>query len=482
MSNNIRPQTVFVSYATADDHHHGGRQTYKLISSLICRLKDVLEGSGIDFYWDREDTSKDAPACPEILGAARSADHMIIVLSDNWLKSSHCINELQTRLLHSSLPLEQRYQVSTIWIEDFSDRRRDLPTPLGSIHGYRFFINDGEMTRVAKEKGEGSNESAEIQWEDEFMRLVTGIKKRSLTIASLREGKPSKWVFLADGSDEVQETRRQLAAILTDKGSLVWPPFQFRYLQDEGLFNAVWNAQLPDGTVYVKILPPSASNLPIVNPIEKDETQKAIEKGYDVWMWADPEQTTNAQPAVAGQSRREAMPDLVDSLVARATPLAKNSRPSGTSLCAGNSKQIWILAFDVQDRALPANPTMTLTDELTGKLESKGIPYTTKLVMDGDRFDVMPPRSIGQIASFVLLYGTRNCDDQTRDTHRRRVRQIAEELGIAHQDYRIQAALVRLPPPDDLPSPGFNYPGVVPQFACDTELEQLIQHLNARPY
>jgi TIR domain len=224
---------VFISYAHANNEplFPGWRGwTTHLFQDLPARLRLHLgRAPDLDIFMDEKLRGNDE-VNESLLEKIRESAIMIVVLTQGYLDSTWCLDELRTFT-------GQSHPRSGLYVGDrsrlFKVMPRDIPLehhppPLDNATGYRFFSVDGATTRTFRRTEEA--DSDQRHWDKledlakDLAGLLTGLNDQPEPLRVKPDPPPSQpAVFVAEVADDLDGERDQLVRELGQRGIVVLP-------------------------------------------------------------------------------------------------------------------------------------------------------------------------------------------------------------------------------------------------------------------
>jgi TIR domain len=220
---------VFISYAHANNEplFPGSRGwTTHLFQDLPARLRLHLgRAPDLDIFMDEKLRGNDE-VNDSLLEKIRESAIMIVVLTQGYLDSRWCLDELRTFTTHS-------HPRSGLYVGDrsrlFKVMPRDIPLeqhppPLDNATGYRFFAVDGPTTRTFRRTEEADSDQRHWDKLEDLAGLLNALNDHpgpEVVAPDPLRGRPA--VFVAEVADDLDGERDQLVRELGHRGIVVLP-------------------------------------------------------------------------------------------------------------------------------------------------------------------------------------------------------------------------------------------------------------------
>lgn len=363
---------VFVSYAHVDDQPSPGVQD-GWVTTFVQGLRVVLGrklGRPDSFsLWIDHRLSRHTEITPELLEVVQGSASLLVVLSRGFVVSDWCRKE-RNAFLES---VRQRTGESAVFVVEL-DRLEEgeRPAELSSFVGYRFWVMDREG-RPPRLLGSPRPDASDQRYFDLLndlghdiadhlrRRLSNGINAAA---PDPLEGRPT--VFLADVTDDLEDSRDEVKRYLVQAGFNVLPGSLYSY--ESTAFTRSLEADLAKCKLFVQLLSGSPGKHPQDLPqgYLVLQHQRAVAVGKPILQWRspdldltsvrDPKHREFLETETVRAVRLEELKAQVGSWFERKDPVA----PTG-----GHDALVFLNAAD-EDQSLVQNISAVLDDLGTG--------------------------------------------------------------------------------------------------------------------
>ena len=285
-----RKYDVFVSYAHVNNEpppipgEHAGWVT-TLVRFLKQQLAEKLGRRDRGRVWfDDSALRRHVHITPDIREAVRQSATLIAILSQGYLESESCQDELET-FCQAAGKTEGR-----IFLVLYENVERELergswPRPFQDLKGYEFFEVDEEEHRTM---------GWPILLPDERLyyrrlRELTRDLARQLKALQGETGEPRQAVFLGEATPDLDESRDVIARSLDQDGWRVLP--EKWYPRAPAAFQDAMKRDLADSILFVQLLGPHPSRKTLDLPAgyEGLQLELARAEGKPILQWRDRE-------------------------------------------------------------------------------------------------------------------------------------------------------------------------------------------------
>lgn len=287
---------VFVSYAHVDDQPSPGIPD-GWVTTLVQGLRVVLGrklGRPDSFsLWIDHRLSRHTEVTPELLDIVQGSASLLIVLSQGFVLSDWCRREKNAFLESVRRKIGLEGPVFVVELDRLEEGER--PTELSSLLGYRFWVMDREG-RPPRLLGSPRPDASDQRYFDLLNDLGHDIanylrrRRANGTYAAepdLQEGRPA--VFLADVTDDLEDSRDEVKRYLVQAGFNVLPGSLYSY--EPTAFTRSLEADLAKSELFVQLLSGSPGKHPHDLPqgYLALQYQRAVAVGKPVLQWRSPD-------------------------------------------------------------------------------------------------------------------------------------------------------------------------------------------------
>lgn len=251
MANGNQRHHLFVSYASVDDEPFVGMErgwiTY-LISNLKVLVDQKLGRRGAFKYWMDYQLSGNEAITPTILGELNNSDTILLVLTEGYLNSGWCQDELSTFLGQNNIDDKRIFVIEPKVIT--------TPEALHDLKGYRFYTTspEGSDSTLGWPIPDPDQRAYFAKLSDLATDIAAKIKEirgATDTADSPPQAPPDHTILLAPVTEDLMEERERLRRSLQQRNIRVLPE------SDRYPINAIEEkmaADLEEADLYVQLL------------------------------------------------------------------------------------------------------------------------------------------------------------------------------------------------------------------------------------
>lgn len=286
------PFDIFVSYAHVDNEKPAGAEEGWVSTLIACLRSQVAQQLGrpdaFSLWMDYELRGAE-PVTPTILGKVRAAATFLLVLSNGYLESRWCRQELS-----EFLKLFPHGGDGRVFIVEFTETER--PEGLADLNSVKFWDKE-YLTRRPRTLGwplphpyRDKDQVYYLRVQDLAEQLAAAIRRLRGTPAHgpAQSTEPRRTVYLAQVTDDLEAERDAMRRFIDQAGFNVVPAQCYR--QDPSAFQEACRRDLACSEMFVQLL----SGVPGKKPVDlpqgyaRLQLELAQEKGLPILQWRNP--------------------------------------------------------------------------------------------------------------------------------------------------------------------------------------------------
>ena len=221
---------IFISYAHVDNIEiDGSLWVSDVVQDITSLLSQKLgRREYFDIWFDVTSLKGNAHITPSLKDEVRESDIFIMILSQGYLHSSWCLEELKTFLEHNS---KENKDSSIFIVQKDNLPPHEKPESIQDILGYNFWYKDtNNVVRTLSKHGFNENQKNDYYSGLGYLVDNLTLYLKSLFIENNEEKSlpytttnSKKKIFLAEVSDDLEIRRDEIKRYLEDYGYDVYP-------------------------------------------------------------------------------------------------------------------------------------------------------------------------------------------------------------------------------------------------------------------